>query len=246
MAVELFSLLFARSLGFFFFSPFFRWQYLPSFFRLGLSVAITLLLAPTFFAEHHDVPSFFVLNLLKESLIGYLLGFLFSLIFESVALAGEVIGSMMGLSVTELFQPLLNASSPLLAKTFALSLGALMFSLDLHHVLLRVFYDTIHFLPADIFNLNTIQAAIEGTASLFYHMFQYAWIPFFALSVVLIFLSVLSYLFQWMPVFWMGFPLQLLVGFIAIFAAFSGFPEILVKQLLEIRLLIEKILLNVV
>ncbi len=243
MVFEAFLLLFARSLGFFFFSPLFRWQNIPPFLRFGIAATTTLLFAPIFLQEPKPV-SFLGIRLFEEAVIGYLLGFLFSLLFEAAALAGEVVGAMMGISATELYAPSFTPASPLLSKAFALLIGALFFALDFHHILLRIFYESYSLLPSATlsFSSTTIDAIVEATSSLFSGMLEYALYPLFFLSLVLILLALSSRIFPDLPILWVGFPLQLLVGFFAIILALGGYSEILERSLLEIRQVIDRIL----
>ena len=239
MVISTFFLLFARSLGFFFFSPLFEKLSTPPFLRFGLSLVTTLLFAPLFLSHQEQIPSFFLLNLLKEGAVGYLIGFLFSLLFESAALAGNVLGTMMGLNVAPLFG---GDASPVMSKAFILLIGALIFSSDLHHLILRVFYQSYSLVPQGLFTFQGVQEILSATALLFKQMIHYALVPLFCLSAVLIFLAIAARLFPELPILWMGFPLQLLVGFIAIVASLSRFQEVLESSFLELSHFIDRIL----
>jgi flagellar biosynthetic protein FliR len=231
VVISSFLLLFARSLGFFFLSPLFERWGLPPFVRLGFSIVTTLLFAPAFLSHQEQMLPFFVVNLLKEGVIGYVLGFLFSLLFESAALAGNVIGTMMGLNVAGLFG---GDSSPVLSKAFMLLIGALIFSLDLHHLILRIFYQSYSIVPQGLFTFQGVDAILSATALLFKHMIHYALYPLFCLSALLITLAIASRIFPELPILWMGFPLQLLVGFGAILASLPRFSEILERSFFEL------------
>jgi flagellar biosynthesis protein FliR len=218
--MESFFLLFARTLGFFFFSPLFRWQVIPPFLRFGLALSTALLLAPSL----SSFPtSFLPLTLLAEGITGYLMGFLFSLLFEGAAFAGEVVGTMMGLSVSELFQPVLSPSSPLLSKLFTLLAATLLFSLDFHHLMIRTLIDSF---PAT-FHFAELKTIILATSALFKQALLWGAPLFILLTIILFLIAIASRIFPELPVLWMGFPLQLFAGFIALLLAVSGFPEVL-------------------
>lgn len=72
-----------------------------------------------------DPSPLWTLLLIKEVLVGYLIGFLFSLIFEAAALAGQVVGTLGGFSATELVDPLANSSQPLISRLFVLTVFVL-------------------------------------------------------------------------------------------------------------------------
>lgn len=240
----LFFSLFARALGFFLFSPLFRWQPFPAFLRLSFAFFIALALTPTFFQAPPSLPSpLFAIELLKEVALGYLVGFVFSLLFEAAALAGETIGTMMGLSLTEIFDPLENTSSPLMSRFFALTVALFIFSLDLHHLFIRTFYESFSLLPLHVNPLSsqTLQTIIAASASLFTTMLHFAALPFSLLFLVLGFLALLARFFPDFPIFWLGFPLQLLVGLLSVSAAICFFPEIIESTLLELKNVIYRI-----
>ena len=74
-----FLAIFTRISGFFLVSPLFSSRKIPIALRFGLAVAFTLVLAPSFLSTHAPTPyplPMLFLNLVKEGLIGYLLGFI--------------------------------------------------------------------------------------------------------------------------------------------------------------------------
>ena len=67
-------------------------------------------------------------------------------------------------------------------------------------------------------------------------MLAFSFIPFLFLILVTLFLSLASRLFPEMPIFWMGLPLQCILGIIALGFGFTHFPKIIeraLSQLLE-------------
>lgn len=217
MAIETFFILFAKSIGFFCLSPLFRYLQMPSFIRFALALIISILVTPAM--DQIQIPApFFLVNLLKEGALGYLLGFIFSTLFEAAALAGEVVGSMMGFSLTEIFDPVQNSNSPLMSRFFTIVMVALFFSLDLHHSLIKILFE------GHSINFNTI---LDATSFLFSQMLRFALIPFSLLAMILVALAVAARLFPDFPIMWTGFPIELMVGLIAIAIAINFFPEII-------------------
>ena len=123
--LTLFLLLIARFSGFFLLSPLFSGRAIPSNIRLGLAIACSLLIAPPLWNQHIftiEAPAFLAMHIVKELAIGYLLGFVFALLFEAAAFAGQVVGTLMGFSATELLDPLSSSQHPLMARFFSLVL----------------------------------------------------------------------------------------------------------------------------
>lgn len=230
--LTLFFSLFARFIGFFLLSPLFANKGIPPWARIASAVAISLLLFPPIVALgilKIEFPLLLIVHLIKELAIGYLIGFLFSLLFEAVAFAGEWIGTLSGFSATELLDPLSNTSHPLLSRFFVLTLFALFFSLDLDHPLLRLLYESYTTITPTF-----SWAVVEATSHLFVHALSYALIPLLLLSFVTLSFALISRFFPALSIFWTGFPLQLLIGIGAIAIAIGYFRELLQKGFMEL------------
>jgi flagellar biosynthetic protein FliR len=239
--ITLFSL-FSRAFGFFTLSPLFKWQHFPTLLRVGFTFLITLLLAPTFLATQTlpQDPSLFTLLIIKEVAFGYCLGLIFSLLFEGVFLAGEMIGSMMGLSLTEIFDPIQNNPAPILSTLFALTTAALIFALDAHHLFIRTYFESFSILPLGSFTLSdlNVETVITATSQLFYFGLRFAFLPFCLLLMVALFLAFGAKLFPHMPILWLGLTAQLMVGLLAVGVNFSAFPDLIAKA---VHVLIEQL-----
>ncbi|MCH9610564.1 MAG: Flagellar biosynthetic protein FliR [Chlamydiales bacterium] len=230
-------LIFARLLGFFLLSPLFAKRNIPSSVRFGLAAVCSLLLAPPLTLKlQFDIDSpLFWITFGKELILGYALGFLFSLLFEAAALTGQIIGTMGGFSITELFGAGMHNS--IFAKFFSLTLFTLFLATDLHHILLRFLYesfDTIAILP------NGLHLATSSSA-IFWNAFSYAFVPFLALSLLLVCFAIIARSVPDLQIFWVGFPLQLLIAILTITIALSSFGEILQKAFFEFLTLAKRL-----
>ena len=228
-------LLFARFTGFFLISPLFAQKAIPKSIRLGAALVCSLILAPPLSVHQTfnlDSP-FIVLHILGEGAIGYLMGFLFSLLFEAAAFAGQIVGTVMGFSVTELLDPQATSSHPLMARLFSLIAFALFLALDLHHPLLRLLHGSFEIIPPlrYPFTQEVAQTFIAGTSLLFKQALAYAAFPLTFLFTLIALFAVLA---RFLPIFWIGFPLQLLVGLFAIAASVCLFSPLLQQGFTEI------------
>jgi flagellar biosynthesis protein FliR len=235
-------LLFARLSGFFLFSPLFSEKNIPKTIRLGLCIACSLLIAPPFSAQFDftiDHPALWAIQLFKELAIGYLLGFVFSLLMEAAAFAGQFVGTLMGLSATELLDPLATSSHPLMARFFSLFVFTLFLALDLHHPLLRLLYESFEALPpsGDPFTAQTAFGVIQTFNLLFHHALMFALLP---LTLLLCLIALFALLSRFFPIFWIGFPLQLLVGFTTLILSIGFFAPLLEHVFFQLWDLVKK------
>lgn len=240
-----FVLLFSRLTGFFLISPLFAQKGIPKSVRFGLALASSLLLAPPF-TVHHPFnlgDSTIALHIVQQLVVGYLMGFLCALFVEAAAFAGQLIGALMGFSLTELLSPLDNSTEPLLSKLFSLVAFALFFALDLHHPLLRLLYGSFDAFPVlhNPLSYDTIQVVLQGTSLLFTQAITYAALPLTFLLALIALFAVVS---RFLPIFWIGFPLQLLVGFLTLMTSFSLFITQLEKNFLQFWSLLKNLVVH--
>lgn len=215
-------LAFARLFSLFVLSPFFSGKSMPMSIRVAAAFGCSLCLAPPIL-ESHTSSNHLLLHIFQELLVGYFIGFLFSLIFEAVAFAGQMVGTLMGLSLTELFDPLSSSYHPLLSRLFSLFLFILFFALDLHHPLLKLLWASFETIPLG-WTQNLILGLIEMTTLMFSHALEFALYP---LSVLLLLIATFAAISRFFPIFWIGFPLQLVIGLIALALGLHLFPPLL-------------------
>lgn len=224
---------------------------MPAALRIGLSGAITLILAlplipqqRLLISQSHD-PLIMIFQLIKEATVGYLLGLLFLILIESAELAGQVVGTLFGFSATELLDPHSNLPHPLMGKVFAFTALLLLFSFDFHHLFFRLFHESLHFFPFKAYPFNEGIAAtlIKATTQLFHHALSYAATGLLAFSVLAALFALCARLFSDFPIFWIAFPLQLLIGLCVIGLSFSFFPQILKEAFEEIAFYVRSLFL---
>lgn len=228
--LSLFLLFFSRFFAFFLISPLFSGQSIPKTIRFGLALVCSITLAPPLSIQFKltvETPIFWILLIIREMAIGYLLGFLFSLIFEAAAFAGQLIGAMMGFSVTELLDPLATSSHPLIARFFSLFAFSLFLALDLHHSLLKFLFESFETFSFSNFNRREF---MHGVYSIFHLALEFACLPFSILLILIVLFSLFSRSLQ---VFWLTFPLLLLIGMGTIAMNAGLFPSILEKGIYQ-------------
>lgn len=239
-------LFFGRLLGLFLISPLFAGKGIPKTIRLALALSGSLILFPSLakdFSLPVQDPFLWFLAFIKEAAIGYLIGFLFSLLFEAAGFAGEIIGVLMGLSLTEILDPLSNLRNPLLARFFILLSFAFFLVLDLHHLVLRFLYDSFESLPASDtpFNNQALFGVLTAVSLFFQYAIEFALLP---LLILLLLLALFALLSRFFSIFWVGFPLQLLVGLLSLAASLYFFRPTLEHTFFQLFQLVKKSIVN--
>jgi len=172
--------------------------------------------------------------------IGYLLGFFFSCLLEAAAFAGELVGTLMGFSATELLDPLATSSHPLMSRFFSFLAFALFLALDLFLPMLRFFFDCfVAFSPLNYpFTPSVIQAVIQASSCLFEQALLLAALP---LTLLLTLIALFAILSRFLPIFWIGFPLLIFVGLFSIAGSLPFFISTLAKAFAQFWTLLKLI-----
>jgi flagellar biosynthesis protein FliR len=131
-------------------APLFSHRSIPRPTRIGLSVLIAILVAPTLppvpFVSPFSAPG--VLLILQQLLIGVAIGFTMQIVFAAVELAGELIGLQMGLS----FATFINADAdqvPIVGSFLAVTMMLVFLALNGHLLLIAGLVDTFASFPLD-------------------------------------------------------------------------------------------------
>jgi|GEM_PF-2446532 len=242
-------LLFTRSGAIFLFSPLFFKKSISWPIRLLLTLLFTITILPL-------VSNFEALSALstfekgalvfKEFLIGYLLGTLFAFILEGAAFAGQMVAVLAGFSATELMSPNEN-HNPILSKAFVIFIATLILALDLHHIFVFFLYDTFSIMAADGFTIsqNSYLETVQSGSYFFRHGLDYAFIPLVMLLALLTLFIVFSKFNMQIPIFWIGFPIQLLVGMFALTIFFPLSGALLQTIVSEIYHLAKKVVFSI-
>jgi flagellar biosynthesis protein FliR len=251
-----------RVLGLFLVSPFLSNKSITATARFYLSLFIALILGvvlyPDYLGSHpkyvfHHLPNerghaFFVLGIeiIKELSIGYLLGFMFNIVFEAMLLAGEMIDSMIGLATAQFFDPFSNTFQSMLG-ILLLMFGALfMLIIDFHHVFIRLLAQSFSIVPLGDFHLregleNTITF---GTSLLFIYVVKIGAIPIVILACGLVGIAFTVRVLPEMNLLLTGLPMRVLIGLYVMMLALAYIPPVFNQALMEFAALANQILEN--
>lgn len=166
--LTLFLYIIARVSGFVLFNPVLGRSNLPTLFKAGFILVLSAFISSVT-TQTVAVPSqllMFSASVLKELLIGYILGLIMHLFFYIVQLAGQVIDTQMGLTMSQIY----DASSGTNMSVNARFLNALMillfFAANGHHTLLRILITSGEIVPFGGIVLN-IPMLTESIIKLF-------------------------------------------------------------------------------
>lgn len=142
--------IFARVGGVMMTAPVIGARLAPARVRVLLSLMITLTLVPLV-PRAAQTPELFsvpwLLAITQQLLIGVAMGFVLLLVFEAVAMGGELIATGMGLSFAQMTDPARNAATPLTAQLLTIMATLLFLSLGGHLTLIELLADSLRAWP---------------------------------------------------------------------------------------------------
>jgi len=226
-----FLLVFCRITSFFVVVPILSAKNVPTTLKIGLSVFLSLIAftgmgadqAVTFDAQY-------ILLIVREILIGVLLGFVSYLFFTVVQIAGSFMDLQMGFSIANVIDPLTGVSSPMLGNLKYMIAMLLFLTFDGHHFLIRAILDSYQWVPlnnelfARIYGGQISDFLFKSFSTMFYLAFQLAAPVVAAMFLTDLGLGLLTRVAPQFNIFVVGVPLKLILGFMLLVLLF---PELL-------------------
>lgn len=129
--------------------PLFSTRTVPVTLRLGIAAALGVFVAPTVDSGLSTSSSMYELLgcLFKEASVGVLLGFVCGMIFHAIEMAGAIVASEVGLTMSSTFNPMMtSATSPPGMMMHWLGV-MLLLTLNLHHWILVGFHRSYALVP---------------------------------------------------------------------------------------------------
>ena len=227
--VALLFLVMMRCTGLVFAAPLFGHHAIPTLVKFGLAACFAVALATPAGAGAGTRP--LVLAAPIELVIGLSLGFILSLSFQAVELAGRVISLQLGLSLGSVFSPTQEEASTAIDPFFSVLAGLLFLAMGLHLAIVRVLANSFAVYPVGAGWPADLALTGAQTTALAMELGVRVALPI-ALVLLLVELSValLARAIPQINVFILGLPLKMLVGFavlaLAMPALVSGAQQI--------------------
>ncbi len=203
--------------------------FVPARVRLLVAIALTVVIAPVIpTASTPEVLSAMgLVTMIQEIGIGVALGFLVQLVFDAIALGGQVIGMSMGLGFAVFVDKTRGVNIPVLGQMF-LMLGMLVFlAMDGHLALIQLLAGSFEAWPLGTAPMSTevVSQMLEWTAWLFIFATKIALPAVTSILVVNLAFGAMSRAAPTLNLFAVGFPVAMLLGFAVIFLNMDALIE---------------------
>ncbi len=192
-------------------------SFVPERIRLLIALGISVALSPLVAANlPQPLPQggFFLTLIVSEALIGAFIGTIARVFMGATDTAGMIVSIHSGLSTAQLFNPLFSTQGSILGALFSLSGVFLIFSLNLHHLLIAGLMDSYRYFPIgmlpDASGMSELVTKAVSTAFLVAVKMS---IPFIVVTLIMyVSIGVLSRLMPQVQVFLLALPVQIVLS----------------------------------
>ncbi len=227
-------------------APIFSASYVPPRTRLILALAITLLIAPLLPEQTAVAPlslGGFIITA-QQVLIGVALGFSMQLIFDAMALAGQLLSNSMGLGFAFNIDPQHGVSTPVIGQLYSIVAVLTFLALNGHLILIETLVRGFNTMPIGTNGLGSdgLWTLVLWGGELFSAALSVALPGMTAMMIVNIAFGVMSRAAPTLNLFAVGFPITLVFGILIITAGLpkvqSNFQEFLETGFAMLRMLL--------
>src|SRR5690606_38025850 len=161
-----------------------------------------------------------------QALIGFATAFVLQLIFDALAMGGQLLANTMGLGFAFNVDPLRGTSTPVVGQLYMLLVTLTFLALNGHLALIETLVAGFATLPVDTTGLdrNALWTLVAWGSELFASALMVALPGMAALLVVNLSFGVMSRAAPTLNLFAVGFPVALIFGLVIIYA---GLPTVL-------------------
>lgn len=212
---EAMVLIFVRITAMLFVFPVLSSPQVPRNVRFGLAALLTYIVYHASPPPHLDLSPFtLVVGAMAQALIGVIIGFVSSLVFNGISFAGELIDLQVGFAIANVINPSTQQNITIIGE-LQLALATLIFiATDSHFYLIRGLAGSFNIVPIPFMSLDPSVAGNLGIffAQSFMIVFEIAAPVVVALFLTNVALAFMARVAPQMNVFVVGLPIQVAVG----------------------------------
>lgn len=222
-----FLLILVRVVSFFLMMPLFSYRTIPTFYKIGLGFFLSWLMFYAIQPPTLEINGAYFLLIIKEALVGLLIGFTAYMIMSAIQIAGGFIDFQMGFAIANIIDPQTGAQSPLMGQYFYMFGLLFLLSINGHYLLIDGIYNSYHFIPIDqpwlpLGHSGVVMYMIRSFSSMFVIAFQMAIPVVGSLFLVDVALGIVARTVPQLNIFVVGLPVKIFVSFIVTMVVMSA------------------------
>jgi flagellar biosynthesis protein FliR len=208
--------------------------------KIGLAFMVTLLMFPLLAEQQLEIPVGVLpygLLMVREVIMGLVLGFAILLLFVGIQFAGQIAGLQMGFGIVNVYDPQSGSQVSIIAQFLNILAILMVLSLDGHHMVLRGVMSSFDVVPLGGVELKApmIHKIIALTSQIFVIAVKISAPILISLFMISVALGILARTVPQMNVFIVGFPVQMAVGMTVLVASLPLFQVLLSRAVLVLE-----------
>ena len=215
-------------------APVFAARFVPARVRLLLAAAITIIVAPLLPAANITPFSLEgVIVTIQQIIIGLAIAFVLQLIFDALAMGGQLLSNTMGLGFAYNVDPLRGVGTPVLGQLYMILVTLTFLALNGHLLLIELLAQGFTTMPVGAAGLGQEQLwnVVSWGSQLFSGALMVALPGMTALLVVNLAFGVMSRAAPSLNLFAVGFPISLIFGLIIIYIGMPAVQSTFIESL---------------
>ena len=207
--------------------PIFGYQTISRTIRLMLAMVLSIvvfMIQPKIMISIHSLLELTTL-LMRELLIGMILGFGARLIFEGITMAGSFIGRQTGLAIANILDPSSQEQVPIIGQFWSMLMMVYFFAINGHQFLINILVRNTSLIPlgGGEFTVHLGQTIFNGGSQAFVIAIQLAAPVMGLLLVVDTALALVARVMPQMNIFIVSLPLKLGIGLFGVISSLNIF-----------------------
>ncbi len=211
-------------------SPIFGNVQIPAPVKVGFSVVLAFIIAPTIGAVPQVALSSpqGLLIIIQQIIIGLAMGFTISLIFNAFEMAGELAGLQMGLGFASFYDPVNAVQSAIISQWLGIVASLAFLAMNGHLYMISALAESFHTLPiGSMMSAQGYNGIVHWGGMIFVYAVQISLPILAALLITNIALGILTRAAPQLNIFAVGFPITLAIGFFVLALSIPYFIPIL-------------------
>jgi flagellar biosynthesis protein FliR len=230
--LELFLLVLIRCTGVLLTAPIIGHRALPAMVKVGLVILLSITVTATLPASSVEVAtslSTLILLVVRELIVGAIIGLFFSFIFYGIQLAGTAVGYQIGFAIANILDPNTSEQTPIIGQFWSLLGMLILLSINGHHLIISAFVDSYQSVgPGMVILDGSIgEAIMKYSQDVFVIALKLAAPIVVALLLTDVALGIISRAIPTLNVFFIGAPLKIAVGLVLIAMSLPLFGYVL-------------------
>ena len=221
--LEVYLLIVVRIMSFIFVCPFFGGRQTPNQVKIGYGLLLSILLygAVPFYPPNYNTVAGYAVIVLKEAMVGLLIGFAVTLCQQIAAFAGTVVDMQIGLSMVSMMDPATSQQVTITGSLYSQYLTMALILTGFYQYILRALADSFTLIPINGAVINSdrmLQVMLDFMKDYIVIGFRIC-LPIFIITFITnVVLGVLAKVSPQMNMFSVGIQIKIVVGlFVMVF-----------------------------